>query len=84
MRHVIINIDRLVLHGFRPADKQAIAAGLEHELRRIFADQGSAALPRGLEDMSRLNAGSVALVHDTNPRQVGTAVAQRVAGEIGK
>jgi hypothetical protein len=81
MRTVIVNIDRLVLSGFQARDRHAIGAGLEQELARMFADPTAMPLSGATP---RLDLGSVAIAHDFNPRQVGTAVAQRIAGEIGK
>ena len=37
MKRVVVHIDRLVLNGFRHADRHAIAAGLQQELGRVFA-----------------------------------------------
>jgi len=44
---VIVHIDRLVLRGIDPADKQAFAKGLEAELARVLSDpQARAAMTR--------------------------------------
>jgi hypothetical protein len=38
MTRVIVHIDRLVLKGFRPEDRHAIAQGLREELGRRLGD----------------------------------------------
>ena len=42
---VELHIDELVLHGFAPGDRYPIGDAVEHELTRLFAEQG---IPRSL------------------------------------
>jgi hypothetical protein len=81
---VALHIDELVLHGFRPADRYAIAAAIGRELDRMLGAEGlPAALVQGDRgvngiDAYRLDAGSFAVPHDAAPEAVGVQVARAV------
>lgn len=87
-----LRIDELVLHGFRPGDRYAIAAALEQELTRLFSEQG---VPPGLAEgrgrtvggpettgeagnIFRLDAGSFDMPHDATPDAIGIQVARTI------
>ncbi len=40
MRRIVVNIDSLVLKGFRYEDRHAIAQGLQQQLATLFAGPG--------------------------------------------
>ena len=84
MKRVVVHIDRLVLKGFRPEDRHAIAAGLEQELGRVFADREAVSLLRARGDLSRLQVGGVPVGQGWTPRRLGESVAQGIGKEIKK
>lgn len=78
-RRVVIHIDELVLRGFRPEDRHAIAEGLQAELARLYAaspDAVQALASRG--DTARLRIGDVNLTPGTRPGQVGSQLAEGI------
>ena len=84
MKRVVVHIDRLVLKGFRHEDRHAIAAGLEHELGRVFSDREAVSLLRAMGDVSQLQVGGVPVELGTRPQRVGENVAQGIGKEIRK
>lgn len=84
MKRVVLHIDSLVLKGFRHEDRHAIAAGLEQELGRVFADREAVSLLRARGDLSRLKVGGVPVEHGSKPQRVGESVAQGIGKEIRK
>ena len=84
MRRVVVHIDRLVLNGFRHEDRHAIAAGLQQELGRVFADREAASLLGAMGDMSRLHVSGVHIEQGSKPQRVGESVAQGIGKEIRK
>ena len=80
MRRVIVNIDSLVLKGFRYDDRHAVAAALQDELTKVLAAPESAQRVASLGSVPRLRLGSVNLGADTKPHQVG-AETGRVLGK---
>lgn len=84
MKRVVVHIDRLVLKDFRHEDRHAIAAGLEQELGRVFADREAVSLLRARGDVSRLQVAGVSMEHGSNPQRVGESVAQGIGKEMRK
>ena len=84
MKRVVIHIDRLVLKGFRSADRHDIAVGLQEELGRVFAGREAVSQLRAKGDVSRLQVGGVPIEHGSNPQRVGENVAQSIGKEIRK
>jgi hypothetical protein len=84
MKRVVVHIDRLVLKGFRPEDRHAIAAGLQQELGRVFADREAVSLLSAMGDVQRLQVGGVPVEHGSKPQRVGESVAQGIGKEIRK
>ena len=84
MKRVVVHIERLVLKGFRPEDRHAIAEGLQQELGRVFAERESVSLLSAMGDVSRLQVGGVPVELGTRPRRVGEKVAQGIGKEIRK
>lgn len=82
MKRVILHIDRLVLNGFRPEDRHAIAEGLQQELGRVFADREVVSGSRDKGDVARLRVNGVHFELDSKPQQIGKSVAQGIAKEI--
>lgn len=69
-------IEALVLHGFRPEDRQRIAAALQQELTRAFVAQGIPSRLLAGGEVAHLDAGSVAVEADATPHTVGTQLAR--------
>ena len=84
MKRVVVHIDRLVLKGFRHEDRHAIAAGLQQELGRVFADREAVSLLRAMGDVRRLQVGGVPIEQGSRPQRVGESVAQGIGKEIRK
>ena len=76
--NVDLHIEELVLHGFSPGDRHAIAEGLQGELTRLLTDQG---LPRGLAagaSRETLDAAPFAVTTGSRPEVIGAQVAHSV------
>ena len=84
MKRVVVHIDRLVLKGFRPEDRHAIAAGLQQELGRVFADREAVSHLTAFGNVPRLQVGGVHIQQGSTPQSVGESVAQGIGGEIRK
>jgi hypothetical protein len=84
-----LRIDELVLHGFAPSDRHALAAAIERELARLFREGGvpPTLLDRGqgerILDSYRLDAGSFAVPHDAPADAVGMQVARAIHRGLG-
>jgi hypothetical protein len=83
---VRLHIEELVLHGFAPGDRYAIAHALEQELSLLLTNY----LAEG-NDLARLNweqervdAGAFQVEPRTLPDGIGTQVAQAVHGVLIK
>jgi hypothetical protein len=75
---VTVHIEELVLHGFAPGDRHAIAAGLQSELVRLLAEHG---LPRALAagaSRETLAAAPLAIAPESQPNVIGAQVARSV------
>lgn len=84
MKRVVVHIDRLVLKGFRNEDQHAVAAGLQQELSRVFADRDVVSHLGAMGHMSLLQVGNVHIAHGSKPQCVGVSVAQGIGKEIKK
>ena len=84
MKRVVVHIDRLVLTGFRHADRHAIAEGLREELARLFADREIVSRFSQMGDASHLKLGGVTIEPGAKPRRVGEIVARGIGNEIRK
>lgn len=84
MKRLIVHIDRLVLNGFRREERHAIAAGLQQELARVFANQEAAWGLRNMGDLGRLRVHGVQFEAGSNPQQISASVAQGIVKEIRK
>jgi len=79
---VEVTIDELILHGFAPGDRHAIAEALQGELARLLREQGvPAAFTQGGE-VERLDGGSFAVAPSAKGASVGRQVAQAVYGGV--
>jgi len=77
---ISLHIEELVLHGFAPNDRHAIAAGVQTELMHLLTERG---LPRSLrdaDDHARLAPVSFQLSPDSRPQSVGRQIARSIVG----
>ena len=84
MRRVIVHIDRLVLKGFRPGDRHAIAQGLQEQLTNLLSAPGMAEQLTQMQSDPRLRAGSMNIAADAKAQQVGMAIANKLGQGIGR
>jgi hypothetical protein len=76
--NVALHIEELVLHGFAPGDRHAIAEGLQGELTRLLTERG---LPRALAagaSWETLATPPVAVGTGSRPEVIGAQVARSV------
>ena len=77
-RRVVVNIDTLVLKGFRHEDRHAIAAAVQEELARVLNGPDAAQKLTALGSRPRLRIGNVNLAPDVKPQQTGTATGRAI------
>lgn len=78
MRRVIVNIDSLVLKGFRYEDRHVIAAAVQNELTRVLSASGATQNLATLASAPNLKLGSVNLSAETKSQQVGAETGRAV------
>ena len=77
-----IKIDKLVLHGFRYGDKNAIAESIKAELGRLFNNSEMNHVFKKNISLSGINAGSINISHSSNSAVTGTKAAGAVYNGI--
>lgn len=83
-REIDLHIDELVLHGFPPGDRQAIADALRGELIRLFAEHGvPPALAAGGE-MPHADGGTFNMRSGEGAGSVGARIAAAVHGGLNR
>lgn len=83
MTRVIVHIDRLVLKGFRPEDRHAIAEGLRQELGRALGEAGMAERLGGRGDLPSLRLAPLSLKPQAPMGDVGQQLGKHISKEIG-
>lgn len=75
-------IEELVLHGFDPGAREAIASEVQAELERRLALE--LAMPGEIAGgaLERIDAGSVRVASADRPRAIGTQIGGAIAGAI--
>jgi hypothetical protein len=74
-----VNIDRLVLNGFDPADRHALVGGLQSELTRILGDPAVRASVSRSRRTPVMKLGRVAFDSGlAGARRLGTNVARAI------
>lgn len=82
--NVELHIEELVLHGFESVDHYVVAEAVEHELARLFAEQGAPpSLMQGGE-FARLDGGAFEAGSNSKAETIGGQVAQAVYGGLGR
>ena len=75
-----LHVEELVLEGFAPAERHAVADAFERELSRLLAERG---LPAAQEAAAfDVDAGSVRLAPGTRASAAGAQLARAVYGGI--
>jgi hypothetical protein len=78
-RQINVTIDRLVLRGYPPEQRDAITAGLQAELRRHFAELPDHALERH-RSQAALRADPFPA--PSQPQALGSAAARQIAAGL--
>ena len=87
MSTIHVNVDRVVLRGIDPANKQALISGLQTELSRILADPATrAAWPQNSSRRTPiLRLGKMPLATGTTgARKLGTGIARAIAKGVAR
>ena len=82
--NIELHIEELVLHGFAPGDRYAIAEAVEHELTRLLAEQGAPPSLLQSGDVARLDSGAFDVVSNAKAEGIGGQVAQAVYGGLSR
>jgi hypothetical protein len=80
---VELRIDKLVLHGFDPADRAAIGHAVETELGRLLSEDSLPASLTGLAEIERIDGGPIHVDAGAKPTSIGRRIAQAVYRVIG-
>ena len=78
MRRVRVSIDTLILRGFPPESRHAVAAALRRELSRVLAGPGAAERLSQRGDTPRLRAGRIEMSPGADAERVGTRAGARI------
>ena len=84
MPRVIVNIDNLVLKGFRYEDRHVIAAAVHDEITRALAAPDAVARVAQLGSTPQLRIGNVNVATNAKPQQVGAATARAIGKRLIK
>ena len=82
MSLIDIHIDALVLHGFAPADRWRIGQAIEHELTRLFTEQGLPSTLPMAGELARIDGGAFHVTAGTTVESLGAQVARAVYGGL--
>ena len=81
-RPIELNIEELVLHGFPPGDRYAIAEAVEQSLSQLLSEQiASGGIPDSLNTNSRrayVDGGTFNVAPDAKSGSIGNQIAQNV------
>ena len=75
-----VHIEELVLHGFAPGDRYAIADAVQQELAQLLTAQGMSSELAG--ELHTIDAGSFEVRHGESSAGVGAQVARAVYQEL--
>ena len=82
-RPIELHIEELVLHGFAPGDRMAIAAAIEGEVGRLLVENG---LPAGIREggsIQYLDAPSLVAGPTTTPHALGERIGRSLYQALG-
>lgn len=75
---VSLHIEEVVLHGFDPRGRYAVADAVQHELTRLLTERGVPPTLGEARGAARLDAGSFHPARDTRPQGLGAQLARAV------
>jgi hypothetical protein len=78
MRQVFVDIEKLVLKGFRYKDRHVIAAAIQEELTSLLSTSEAAEQLAGFVDVADLDAGEVRVEANAKPYQLGAETADAI------
>jgi hypothetical protein len=82
---VQVNIDRIVLRGIDPADRQALVNGLKAELARILADPAARAALNHSRRTPLLRLGKISMGQGTaGASKLGCGIARAIGKGIAR
>jgi hypothetical protein len=81
--NVELHIEELVLHGFAPGDRHAIARAVESEIARLIGERGLSFVAGEDISVARLDGGSFQVQPSAGPDAIGGQIAQGVYGGLG-
>jgi hypothetical protein len=81
--NVELSIEELVLHGFEPVDVRRISEAVEHELGRMFVEEGMPSLLAHTGEVARVDGGSFEDGPDLGAEAIGALVARAVYRGFG-
>ena len=78
MSRVIVHIDRLVLRGIRAEDRHRVAAGLQQQLKGVFADREAIPRLKAIADAPGRKVSGVRVAHRSAPTRLGEAIGRGI------
>jgi hypothetical protein len=84
MRRIVLQIDRLVLRGFRAEERAGVGEGLQAEFARLFGDVSGFATVSTLRNVSYMSAGKVSLAREMKPQAVGSVTARAIFKKLSQ
>jgi len=84
MRRVIVHIEQLVLKGFRPGDRRALAEALQRELSVVLGDAGVVERVAALGELPRLRVETRPLAEGVGVGRVGAEAARAICKGLAK
>lgn len=81
---VKININDLVLHGFKHSDCYLISAALKSELGRLISTQGIPDAFNQDVDIAHINGGSFDIKPCSKSRSIGSQIGKSIYGGLKK
>jgi len=78
VRRIVVNVDSLVLKGFRHEDRHAVAAAVQDEIARTLAVPDGAARLAQLGSTPNLRIGNVNVAAGAKPKEVAAATGRAV------
>ncbi len=73
---VRLHIDELILHGFAPGDRHAIASAVQVELARLIRDNRCSLLLRSSLALANMYAGEIQVNAGSRPETAGSQIAR--------
>ena len=82
--NIELHIEEMILHGFAPGDRDAIADAVRGELMRLFAEGGIRPALEGGGEMARIDGGAFDVRHGAGAEAIGTWIAERIHGGLSR